>query len=155
MAELRLLRGQIALIDDEDLPKVAGYRWHFSKGYARSSVKIGENWETVYLHRLVMNAQEGEEFDHKNTIKLDCRKHNLRPATRKVQMANQPVRSTPSKSSRFKGVFLKRASRWGAQIQTKLGKKYLGYFSSEVEAARAYNAAAKDYFGEYALLNPV
>jgi hypothetical protein len=57
-------------------------------------------------------------------------------------------------SSKFKGVRLeKRAGKWRAQI--KINKKYiyLGLFSDEEEAARAYDLKAQELFGEYAALN--
>ena len=57
-------------------------------------------------------------------------------------------------SSKFKGVTKRGKASWEAQIE--LGKrkaKYLGAFSSEEDAARAYDAAARTYFGEFAYQN--
>jgi hypothetical protein len=161
MAALSLTNSSaVALVDDEDFERARGYHWNLSKGYVRTCVKRGEKWVTVRLHGLVMNAKKGEEIDHKNpNNKLDCRKSNLRRANRKIQVANQRVRSSPGKTSKFKGVYLKRNGRWGAQLQTTINglrrKKHLGYFSDEEQAAKAYNNAAISYFGEFALLNPV
>jgi len=42
-----------------------------------------------------------------------------------------------------------------AQIKVLQQRKYIGYFATEAEAARAYNAAALLYFGEFASLNDV
>lgn len=55
-------------------------------------------------------------------------------------------------SSRYRGVYYNRArSKWAAQY----GKRYLGLFVAEVDAAKAYNEAARADLGEAAILNPV
>jgi hypothetical protein len=46
----------------------------------------------------------------------------------------------------------KSKNRWQVQIQVDK-QAMLGYFSSEIDAARAYNEAARAYFGEFAKLN--
>jgi len=60
----------------------------------------------------------------------------------------------PASSSQFRGVALfKDRGRWGAWI-TRDGKRfYLGSFPDEAEAARAYDAAARELYGNAAALN--
>ena len=57
-------------------------------------------------------------------------------------------------SSKYKGVaWIIRDERWQAAIQYEGRNIHLGHFTSEIEAARAYDAAAKQYFGDFALTN--
>lgn len=86
MALLQLYRNRkaieaSAIIDDDDLPLLAGYRrwsiWHprgSRTAYARSSL----NGKTVYLHRLILAAQPGEEIDHIDGNGLNNCRANLR-----------------------------------------------------------------------------
>ena len=42
---------------------------------------------------------------------------------------------------------------WGAGLQVRGVPKHLGYFVHEIDAARAYDAAARKYHGPFANLN--
>ena len=59
-------------------------------------------------------------------------------------------------ASRFRGVWFNQPQKkWIAQIGVDRKPVLLGGFDREEDAARAYNQAAKEYFGEFAHLNPV
>ena len=96
---------------------------------------------------------DAEMIDHRDGNGLNNRHTNLRPATDSQNQANKrkPKNGvTPS----FKGVFWHgRDMKWAARIRVNGKRKYLGYFHSEVEAARAYDAVALLHFGEFAKLN--
>ena len=150
----RLGRGKHALVDDEDYEWLSQYRWYLDYGgYALSYVKENGKWKNVRMHRLIMNAPKDKEIDHKNTNKLDNQKYNLRLCSPTENCRNFPKRAKAS--SIFKGVsFYKRDSNWSAQIHLPGHKKvHLGFFSKEELAARAYDTAAKELFGEFARLN--
>jgi len=49
----------------------------------------------------------------------------------------------------------RRLEKWRAQIWHNGRHHYLGLFASEDAAARAYNAKARELFGEFAYLNEV
>jgi hypothetical protein len=95
--------------------------------------------------------------DHINNDGLDCRKQNLRLATRSQNGANRdPFRCR--KTSRYKGVFYRypvgrRAGRWVAQIRVNLKTIGLGCFTDEKDAVEAYNRAARQYFKQFARPN--
>lgn len=83
-------------------------------------------------------------------------KDNTRWATRSQQSRNIPKISIKT-SSIYKGVsWEKRRNHWVVWIYRELSTpKYIGSFKTELEAAKAYNEAAKKYFGEFAQLNDV
>lgn len=78
---------------------------------------------------------------------------NCRWATREQQMANTRKRCDAA-TSRFRGVsWCTNVGKWRVQIQTNGKPKHVGLFGNEVDAARAYDAAARCTFGDFASLN--
>jgi hypothetical protein len=68
-----------------------------------------------------------------------------------VQNRRKTSRKT---SSRYIGVsFHKKKGKWMAVIGYKGKNVWLGRFDNEIDAAKAYDAAAKKYYGEFARLN--
>ena len=77
----------------------------------------------------------------------------LRIATRSQNSANKP-KSKRKASSIYKGVSKEHGrNKWRASIRVNYEYRHLGSFDTEREAAIAYNKAALEAWGEYALLN--
>ena len=90
--------------------------------------------------------------DHIDGDGLNNQRSNLRPATAGQNMMNRRKRWRAT--SRFVGVcWYPRREKWLARIYRDGTKHHLGDFSFEVEAALAYDAAAREMFGEYARPN--
>jgi HNH endonuclease len=157
MKTIPLTKGQETIVDDEDFEDLSAYHWCAMKGrhnlYAvRASVSASGKRSLIRLHRQLLNAPVDMLVDHINGDGLDNRRQNLRLCTNRQNQQNQrwPRRSL----SRFKGVtYDKRSRKWPAYIKTNGRMRGLGYFSTELEAAMAYNAAALVEFGEFAALN--
>jgi len=92
-------------------------------------------------------------IDHINADRKDNRIENLRIASHKQNGMNRKKQKGGS-SSLYKGVsWYQQTKRWKSYIRLGKSTVHLGYYLSEVDAAKAYDSAAKKYFGDYALLN--
>lgn len=91
-------------------------------------------------------------IDHINGDCTDNQKHNLRIATNQQNFFNRSANHI--NTSGYKGVsWNSRSEKWVAQIQISRQKEHIGFFENPIDAAKAYDAKAKELFGEFARLN--
>jgi len=163
MREVELTQGKIALVDDKDYAIVCKYKWAAIKGtsgiwYAQAVIVHNGRKTVTSMHRMIMGLWpgDGEIVDHISRDGLDNRQFNLRIATNKENAQNQKPHKDV-KWSKYKGVTYqkaaKRKKRWIARIIVNYKQIYVGFYKTEVEAAQAYDKAARQYFGEYARTN--
>ncbi len=151
MALLPLSNGGHVQVDDEDYERLAQWKWRRNPmGYVQRDVRVKGKRIGIYLHKLVMGTEINGMVDHINRDKLDCRKSNLRPATRSQNCQNAAKRSRPT-TSRYKGVS-RSGNRWRVQLMAS-GHRYQCQCATEEEAARAWDELARAHHGAFAVLN--
>jgi hypothetical protein len=157
IAVITLSRGHgFALVDRVDFESLNRHRWStIPNGYVVRYTTENKKRRTYLLHREVMNAPKGMEVDHINGTLIDNRRCNLRICTPSQNQANQ-VHLSSDNTSGFLGVFRgKTHGTWIAQVTVRYRRIHLGTFSTKEDAARAYNAAKLQYWGEFAGLNKI
>ncbi|WP_295823189.1 AP2 domain-containing protein [uncultured Deinococcus sp.] len=146
-----------ALVDADDVAYLSQFKWRL----AESSV-LGQIPELgpISLHRFIVYGFEHRgqpELDHIDRNFLNNCAENLRVASRIENLRNRRAfvsRGHRPFSSAFKGVHFNQArQKWQASIWIDYKKYFLGRFATEEAAARAYDAAARERFGEFAYVN--
>jgi hypothetical protein len=152
MKKIKLTKGKVALVDDEDFKWLSKHNWYASiSGYNYYAQRTKKR-KNIRMHRVILNAPKGVIVDHINGNSLDNRKQNLRLCSQSENMCNRlsPVINT----SGFKGVSqIKTSKKWEAYINKDGKRVRLGNFLSAKEAALAYNKAAIKYPRDFAKLN--
>jgi len=154
-----LTQGKYAIVDPDDYKRLNKHKWHVYRGrktfYAARSYRKKDGRKSILpMHRQILKVPDGLLVDHINQNGLDNRKANLRPATAAQNIINRAKYKNRNYGSKYKGVIWHRRYKcWQAQIKTNCKLIYLGSFKDEVEAAKAYDEAAKKYHGEFASLN--
>jgi hypothetical protein len=150
--------GEWTIVEPTDYYRLKNYNWYIGGNgkefYAFRNIKIGPGkTKMVSMHREIMNPPAGLLVDHRNNDTLDNRRANLRLATHSENSYNRP-KTKAKTTSQYIGIYSeKRTGRWTVKIRVNGERLWLGRFESEIEAAKAYDAAAKKYHGEFARLN--
>lgn len=159
MKMIFLTRNKVALVDDEDWLRCKDFNWHARPDkrncYAARNIKMADKKTTIALHQEIMNPPKGFQVDHIDGNGLNNRRSNLRliPIGGHFgNLANSKLRKD-SKSG-FKGVTPHRQSgKWRAGLRINGVYKSFGLFRNAEDAARAYDKAAIQHFGDFACTN--
>lgn len=138
-------------IDDGDAPLIAGHAWQKVPSGKSTYAATTIAGRRVFMHRLLLGLPPGDprQGDHWNGDGLDNRRQNLRAVTRSQNQAN-----ARRKDGRFKGAFFdKRGGLWMARLRYEGRAYYLGRHPTAEDAARAYDAKAREVMGPHARLN--
>ncbi len=156
MKTIPLTKGYAALIDDADFDRVSAHKWSATKTktnvYGIRKVRTPKGRTTSQmLHRFILGVTDPEiHVDHEDHNGLNCQRYNLRKC---VRGENDGNRTKTRGSSQYKGVsWSKDRGKWRACIRIER-TVHLGYFTDEVQAAHAYDEAARTRFGSFAHCN--
>jgi len=140
--------GGYAYVDAADYDWLRRWNWHLDHGYAARYDKS----KRILMHRLIMQPPEAMVVHHRDDSRTNNCRCNLCVCTPQENTRNK--RRSSNSSSIFKGVtYCKEKRKWSAMC-TYNGKAHrLGCFDVEVDAARTYDRAAAEWFGEFARLN--
>ncbi len=157
--QIPLTKGFVAVVDVADLPLLDGRKWRALTGKKCKTYAVtrGPGGSHIWMHRLILATPDGMLTDHINGDSLDNRRSNLRAADACQNSTNMGKRRRPDgepSSSQYKGVMWDKAvGSWRAKISAYNTRYSLGYFADEADAARAYDAKARECFGSFAALN--
>ncbi len=161
MKRIPLTQGREALVDDIDYDYLIQFKWYalwMRNGYRakRNSPRVNGKQKAIYIHTVIAGRMgiDSRMIDHKDRNPLNNQRKNLRLATKVKNGRNRGL--IENSKSGYKGVSWDTNNvKWRARIQVNGKQTHLGLFDDKVEAAKAYNAAAKKHFGEFAWLNPI
>lgn len=142
-----------AIVDNADYEWLN--RWTWCKSFYNYVVRHAprsEGHKMISMHRLIMNAPKGQLVDHKDLNPLNNTRNNLRMATYMEQNQNQGPHRFKNNTSSYKGVS-RHGKQWQARIRINHVPTCLGTFSSEIDAAHAYDEAARIHHGDFARTN--
>jgi hypothetical protein len=148
MKLIPLSKEKFAKIDDDDLALVSQYRWYENEGYAITYHK----GKRTRMHRLIMNASDGVDVDHRDIEKLNNQKSNLRFCT--VTQNNRNVASRKNNTTGYKEVTIDPTTgHYRPNIYKDGAALSFGQFKEKRHAALTRDLWALDIYGEFASTN--
>ena len=157
MKQIPLTQGQLAIVDDADYDWLNQWKWRAVRDrktwYAvRTSSENGRsNRFDVFMHRVILGIKDRLQLsDHRDRNGLNNQRLNLRIATCAENSRNRTHKRKTN--SGFVGI-IKRKHGYTATLKIFGKRKYVGYSTSAVQAARLRDKAVLELHGEFAVLN--
>ena len=131
-------RRTYALVSIPDAGRAQRKRWSIqSNGYASSSVRCPDgSYRSVVLHRwlLGLDVGDGQVVDHRNGVRLDCRRENLNLVSPRANAQHRPAVCEPTR-----GTWLDpQTGKWRAWCRNgEGGKRDAGSHRTRSQAAAA------------------
>lgn len=160
MKKVKLTKGYVALVDDEDYQRIvnAGPWRALVKPrtvYAVRYLRLAPwTYTTQKLHRFILGVTNPKiQVDHNpDPSGLNCQRHNLRKASNRQNGRSAGL--SKANTSGFKGVsWSKVGKKWQAHIMLRGKSTGLGLYTTAKKAAQAYDESARKHFGKFAKTN--
>lgn len=139
-------KGNMCLIDTEDLKRVKEYYWYQdSRGYWLHHVS---RHTKIYLHKFVMSVEDSNTLvDHIFHDTCDNRKSKLRPCSNVENLRNKNLNKT--NATGHVGVYKTNSGKFKSLVFVKGKEIRLGVFETFEEAVYARKEAEKQYYGDF------
>lgn len=150
--EIELAPGIVTVVDAGDWPSLSDRTWRIhTDGYVvTGGGRPRGSWSR--MHRELAGALPGQFVDHIDRDPLNNRQANLRITTASGNSRNRGIRG--KNATGFKGVNRHpRSGRYNAQYGTPPNRVTVGWFDTAEDAARAYDRAITEAYGDYAVTN--
>lgn len=146
---IALSTGQYALVDAANFECLNRQRWRLiGAGY----VVRYEKGKLIYMHREIMQAPKGMLVDHIDRNRQNNCRSNLRLCTHSENNYNRAKRA--GSASSYRGVYRRKSDgRLYAMAFFQGEYLWLGFFDTEVDAARAYDRKVVELGLTFAYLN--
>lgn len=142
---------QEAIVDDDCYERLSQFKWYKKGSSVGRTTNSHANQKHVTMAGDVMQ-NPAQLYDHIDCNPYNNQRSNLRPCTYSQNSANRA--KWRKSASKYKGVsWITQNAKWRASICVRRHMIYLGNYTTEEAAARAYNKAALEHFGEFAHLN--
>lgn len=147
-----VFNGPDALCDEEDFPFLSQFNWHLNRRGFTACTIVGGKW--IYMHQFVLLSETSRRVNHRDGNAFNNCRSNLRVASHMQVEATKPKSQKRLFSSIYKGVHRRKSeTRWRAKVSVGGLIRCLGVFETQEAAACAYDAAAREAFGEFAYQN--
>lgn len=165
--EIPLTQGQITWVSPSDYPELSKHNWYASIRKRRFKTEwIPQRNERhmdgkrrqikIAMTAAIVKPRPGMFVDHRDGNTLNNTRENLRECTPSQNACNKKVLRN-KRLSKFKGVthnrFTSRTKKWSSRMMLNGVSHHLGYFSTEHEAALAYDNAVLAFQGAFGQLN--
>lgn len=153
MKEIKLTKGQVALVDDGDFDWLSQWTW-LAHELKRTCYAYRSGAPLTYMHRLILGLEPGDglQCDHRDGNGLNNQRHNIRVCTVLENSWNKHRRHRGK--SGLMGV-CERNGKWRCRVGKNKKNAVYKTFATKEEAIRCYNETVLRLRGEYAVLNPL
>lgn len=160
MKLISLTQGKFAKVSDQDYKWLSQWKWtyckgkHDTQGYATRHIQAATPAK-IFMHLVIKPPPKGMQTDHRDRDTLNNCRNNLRHATSANNAHNRRKITRPT-TSQYKGVEYYPSNynkHWRPRIRVNGKLLSFGLYEKEIDAARAYDKAAKKHFGRFAYLN--